>query len=177
MTDDLQPYAPVASESLQQEEDGRVATSAVWFAYLLTPPIAPLLLAMLVFVFALILSDPEDTGTPIGIILVPLFLATGGILLSYLITLVVGMPTVFILRNRNKLSLSNLLWACALVAVVLGTLFVILQLVADGGPGSGTYSEIVVVMCFTSIAFGLIFMLQAVAFWMVMRKFDRKRRT
>ena len=176
MTDDLQPYAPVASESLQPETDGRVATSAIWIAYIVTPPVAPLLLSVLVFVLALAFSDPKDTGTPIGIILVPIFLMTGGLFLSYMLMLIIGMPMIFFLRRRNKLTLSNLLWSGTLTAVIFGTLFVIVQVQSEGGPGQGSFFEIILVMCIASLAFAAVILLQIAAFWAVMKNLDRKRR-
>ncbi|MFT5304117.1 MAG: hypothetical protein ACI87E_004002 [Mariniblastus sp.] len=79
-------------------------TKLLWWAYAFAPAVAPIVFAITVFLLGTLLHDATSTGTPIGIVLIPLASLTVGILASYVIAGFIGMPIAFFLRKRNKLN-------------------------------------------------------------------------
>ena len=83
--------------------------------------------AVFVFIAGFLLTDPKDPGTPIGVITIPILSLTLGVVASYLVAGVLGMPIVFFLRNRGWLNgraihAAAFLWAivfCALLEVAI----------------------------------------------------------
>lgn len=102
----------------------RVTSSErLWRAFWIAPLVAPVLLAVDMFVVGLLLSDSGDSGTPLGVLTVPLIALTLGIFGAYLITLSCWMPVVFFLRKRDWLNggsihLMGLLLALAVIAIL-----------------------------------------------------------
>ena len=47
-------------------------------AFLIAPLVPPVVAAVLVFTGGMLFSDPKDTGTPVGIVLLPVLLLTVG---------------------------------------------------------------------------------------------------
>lgn len=80
-------------------------------AFLLAPPVVPLVLSVLTVVSGLWLSDPKDPGTPIGIVLLPVLLMTVGVLIAYLVAGLAWWPVIWWLRRRGGLHFSSLLTA------------------------------------------------------------------
>lgn len=100
------PYSSPSAVDAPDPISAAPSTRRLWIAYLIAPSVAPLLAALTVFVvgMAFLVANPEDTGTPIGVILVPLFLLIAGIPASYLVAGTLGMPIAFYLRSRNRLN-------------------------------------------------------------------------
>ncbi len=75
-------------------------------AYAIAPLVAPLAGASTVFIAGMVhLSNhPEDTGTPIGVIVIPAGLLGIGVPASYAVAGLIGMPIAFALRKRNRLN-------------------------------------------------------------------------
>lgn len=83
---------------------GRLKTH-LW-AYAIAPIVAPVVFAIVVFVFGMVYlaAHPDDPGTPIGVLLVPILSLTAGVLISYVLAGVIGMPIIFLLERRGKLN-------------------------------------------------------------------------
>jgi hypothetical protein len=128
---DVNPYAtPTAAENLPAVGNAP-STRRLWIAYAIAPLFAPVIAAVTVFVvgMAFLASHPEDTGTPVGVIAIPIFLLVIGIPASYVMSGLIVMPFIFWLRRRGRLNgygvhgaalLST--GALALLVVIVGTL-------------------------------------------------------
>lgn len=92
-------------------------------AFLIAPLLPPVVAAVLVFTGGMLFSDPKDTGTPVGIVLLPVLLLTVGGLISYLVAGLVWWPVVWLLRERGAfhwraLHFAGFLMACGLTALL-----------------------------------------------------------
>lgn len=85
---------------------------------MIAPLVMPSLVAAFVFLLGPFLID--DDANPIGIILIPIFLLTVGLCLSYLLMLAIGMPIAFHLHRRNWLSCATIHLAALILSVVGG---------------------------------------------------------
>ncbi|MEM7474804.1 MAG: hypothetical protein AAF483_07415 [Planctomycetota bacterium] len=168
------PYAPPESEIEADKPASPIRMAAIWTAFAVTSPITPILLSVVVLVVGLFFSDPEDTGTPIGIILVPILLLTAGIVFAYIATLFFAMPVVIILRKRDQLKLSNLCWMAAVYSVLFGTLLVVLPTRSGEVPGDGSLQSIIFAMLIASAGIGVFLLIQAMAFWSVMTRLGKR---
>ncbi|MFM8583341.1 MAG: hypothetical protein ACKOFW_17870 [Planctomycetaceae bacterium] len=97
--------------------------SRLVLAFLIAPLVPPVLAAVLVFAGGMLFSDPKDTGTPVGIVLLPVLLLTVGGPLSYVVAGLVWWPVVWLLRKRGAFHFlavhaAGLLMACGLTAVL-----------------------------------------------------------
>jgi hypothetical protein len=99
-------------------------TKVLWWAYAFAPAVAPILFAVVVFVVgsAYLAMNPEDTGTPIGVIVIPLISLTVGVICSYFVAGVIGMPIAFFLRRRNSLNGYTIHGAALIWSIVLAVL-------------------------------------------------------
>lgn len=110
----------------------RVTSSKrLWRAFWIAPLVAPVLLAVDMFVAGLLLSDSGDSGTPLGVLAVPLIALTLGIFGAYLIALSCWMPVVFFLRKRDWLN-GGSIHLMGLVAAL--ATFVLLEVAAYYAP-------------------------------------------
>ncbi|MFT5301276.1 MAG: hypothetical protein ACI87E_002924 [Mariniblastus sp.] len=103
-----------------------------WWAYAFAPTVAPVLFAVVVFVAgsAYLALNPENTGTPIGVVAIPLISLTVGVICSYFVAGVIGMPIAFLLRRRNSLNGYTIHGAALVWSMVLAVLL-----------GIGTYAN------------------------------------
>ena len=108
--------------SCSQAQPRKPDTKTLWCAYAIAPVVAPLLFAIAFFVIGIIALrlNPDFTGTPAGLILVPFLSMTVGVAASYFIAGVIGMPIAFYLRNREILNgytihSAAVLWALLVV--------------------------------------------------------------
>ena len=105
--------------SIEYEKTHPSPTKKLWRAFWVAPLVAPLLLAVDVFTIGLLLSDPKDPGTPIGIILLPALILTIGVVASYFITAIFWMPIVIFLHRRKRLDGGSIHLMAFLLAVLL----------------------------------------------------------
>lgn len=79
--------------------------STLWWAFAVSPLVAPITFAICFFVLGMIALtwNPDQSGTPAGVIIVPLLACTGGVFLSY-VAAGIAMPVIFYLENRKQLS-------------------------------------------------------------------------
>mgnify|MGYP006276888177 CR=1 FL=1 len=101
----------------EYEKSRRPSTRRMWRAFWVAPAVAPILMAIEIFIVGMVFSDPKDPGTPIGIILLPLMLLSLGMVFSYAIAALVWMPIVFHLRELHRLSAGTIHAAASLLAV------------------------------------------------------------
>ena len=96
----------------------------LWWAYAIAPAVAPTLFAVMAFVGGMIelKLNPDDTGTPIGVILVPIMSLTIGVVASYAVAGAIGMPIAFLLRKRRILNGYTIHGAAFLWVIVFSTL-------------------------------------------------------
>ena len=99
-----------------------VSSKRLWRAFRVAPVVAPVVFAVFVFVAGLLFTDPKDPGTPIGVIAIPVLSLTLGVVASYLVAGVFGMPIVFFLRNRGWLNGRGIHATAFLLAIVFCTL-------------------------------------------------------
>ena len=174
------PYAPPELEEeayfVSAEE---YSTGSLWIAYFFSAPVAPVLAAVLFFFLGLIALafNPDDTGTPAGVILVPIMLLTVGIIASYVLVLMLGMSVVFFLRTVNKLSGVNLFWYGALLSTIFGVVFFLIGFTADAprSQGAGRLPLILGGMLAATAFFGISIMSTIGVFWFLVKRLNRKR--
>lgn len=96
----------------------------LWWAYAFAPAVAPILFAVVVFVggSAYLAMHPEDTGTPIGVVVIPMISLTVGVMCSYFVAGVIGMPIAFFLRKRDSLNGYTIHGAALIWSMVLAVL-------------------------------------------------------
>lgn len=78
----------------------------LWWAYAIAPAVAPILFAVTVFVVGMtwLTLNPDFIGTPIGVVVIPIISLTVGVVASYFVAGVIGMPIAFFLRKREILN-------------------------------------------------------------------------
>ncbi len=109
---------PVESSS----EASRVGS--LWWACAIAPLAAPVLFAMLFFIFGIVAlaASPDHTGTPIAVLFVPALSLTAGVVASYLAAGVFGMPMVLWLEKRKMLNgytIHGAALACSMILITL----------------------------------------------------------
>ena len=92
--------------------------STLWWAFLISAPVAPISFAIFVFVFGMIaLSlNPDDTGTPIAVVAIPVVSLTVGVLIAYVVGAALAMPILLVLERKKGLGWLNIfttLLACS----------------------------------------------------------------
>ncbi len=118
MKAELNPYRSPTTELPLAEQARPQLRMRIGLGLLIAPLMAPLAAAALVFAVGLLFADPQDDGTPIGIVLVPVAMLTVGSFFSYLLALVIGMPIVLLLRMRKRLNGYTIHLAAALVSLL-----------------------------------------------------------
>jgi hypothetical protein len=144
---DVNPYSTPTTFASEPASVLQPTTKRLWIAYGIAPLVAPLISAVTVFVTGMVYlaNHPEDTGTPIGVILVPIALLIAGVPASYAVAGLVGMPIAFWLRKRNRLNGYTVHGVALLLAAMLALVIAI-------GNALSARSE--------AIAFGLLDFLQ-----------------
>jgi hypothetical protein len=115
------PYSAPSTSASELASRETASTRRLWIAYGIAPAVGPLLAAMAVFVsgFIYLATHPENTGTPIGVIALPIVLLLVGVPASYAAAGVIGMPIAFWLRRRSKLNGYTVHGATLLLVAVL----------------------------------------------------------
>lgn len=155
--------------SLEYEKMHPSATKKLWRAFWVAPLVAPVLLAIDVFVIGLLLSDPKDPGTPIGIILLPILILTLGVIASYLITAIFWMPLAIFLHRRKRLDGGSI----HLLAFVLAVLFFAALEAAIYGVTTPRPASIAEFISSTLYIPGFVIphiMVSALVFWLMVRE-------
>lgn len=133
------------------------------------PPVGPILGAITFFVLGMLFSDPQDTGTPIGIVAVPMMLVTVGIVVAYLMMGVIGVPVVWHLDRKGKLNSLNLFLAALGVSAVCG-LGMLWMVLLNPGRGDMSAGEVVFTFVMMTLMFALFVVTTAGVFWLIIRK-------
>ena len=101
----------------EYEKSRQPSTRRLWRAFWVAPAVAPILMAIEIFIVGMAFSDPADPGTPIGIILLPFLLLSIGMVVSYGLAALIWMPIVFRLRKRGRLTAGTIQAAAVMLAV------------------------------------------------------------
>jgi hypothetical protein len=158
----------------EYEKSQNPSTRRLWRAFWVAPAVAPILMAIEIFVLGMAFSDPADPGTPIGIILLPILLLTLGGFIAYGIAAICWMPLIFFWRKRGwlnggRLHLLAFLLALAVVALLEATIYAITT------PRPTDFFEL---LSSSLIIAGFVIpnvMLSAVVFWMIVRPSSDRR--
>jgi hypothetical protein len=77
---------------------------SIWWAFVIAPPVAPILMSLVIFSMLFWPGETQKTLTPTGFIVYPLFTLLLGTLISYFVAAVISLPMVFALERREMLS-------------------------------------------------------------------------
>jgi hypothetical protein len=168
------PYeapAEVATDPLESTS----AKNPLVKAFAIAPLVGPTFLALFVLIGGVIyLSlNPENPGTPVGVIVIPIFTMTVGVFLSYCAALVVGLPMALVLRRRNQLNgwtIHAAAWTCAVLMTGLGCL-ASFAASSNTSLGVDVIGWLVVLALLTPGS-----LLSGTAFWWIMRRDQRHSR-
>jgi hypothetical protein len=158
------PYTSPTAVSTGHANSQSKTKKQLWFAYAIAPLVAPSLAAVVIFFGGLFLSDPNDTGTPVGIVLLPIVMMTVGVGISYFLALVVGMPVVFWLSRRNRLTGFSIHLAAVGVALIIAAVFTLIGVITEGGP---TLFEGVQFFALAVLVIAAFLLTSTAVFWMV----------
>lgn len=166
------PYASPGTTSCLSEQGPKSRSKKLWIGYLIAPAVAPAAAAAAIFFGAEYLIDPDDMGTPIGIIVVPILLLTVGMVLSYVVMLVIGMPIAFFLEHRGILNGYTIHLAAIAVSVISGMIPVMISIYQWllGAAPPRSFNELLRGISFTSLGIGLLVLPTATVFWLVVCK-------
>ncbi len=172
------PYVPPDLEgethAISAEE---YSTGSLWIAFFIAAPVALVLAAVLFLVFGMLALafNPNGTGTPAGIILVPILLLTIGIIASYVLVLMLGMSVVFFLRTLYKLSGANLFWYGALLSTIFGVVFFLIGFTADVPrfQGGDRLPYILIGMLVATAFLGISIMGTISVFWFMVQRLNQ----
>ena len=153
----------------EYEKTRPTSSRRLWRAFWIAPLVAPVMLAIDVFVVGSLFSDPVDAGTPIGIIAIPLMALTLGTLLSYVIAGTLWMPLAFFLQKRGWLNGMSIHSMGFVFAIALYALFeVAIYFITTPRP-----NDIIEFMSSSIYIAGFVIpniMLSVVAFWWLIRE-------
>lgn len=165
---DSNPYqVPPDSNSASNLGGNPVSSEGarIWLGFLVAPLIVPILLSVGIVLGAPFYLESEDSGTPIGVIVLPLVIMSVGVVFAYIMMLMVGMPFVILLRS---LGLLNLVWL-NLVAVGLSCFLVLVACVISFlfEPVEVDVSDIIGDICYSICIMALPLTVTATGFWFV----------
>lgn len=89
------------------EASGGISANRLWLAYAIAPPIGVAIVGVAIGIFGFInqMSNPNDVdANPLAIILVPIFMVLVGAPFCYFVLGLFGMPILFYLRRKEKLT-------------------------------------------------------------------------
>ena len=161
------PYSTPATTGALTEKARPSPMTRLWLGYSIAPLIAPILAASGIFFGGLFFHDPEDMGTPIGIVLLPVLLLTVGVFLSYSLALILGMPIAFWLRRKRMLTGYTIHIAAIIVSFGLATSLTLVGMFVDGHV---SLSEFCVAFSLTFLIISPFILLSTTAFWLIAKR-------
>ena len=153
------------------------SSKRLWVAYLISPAIAPAVAAAAIFFGGPYLIDPNDTGTPIGIIALPIFLMTAGMVVSYLMWLAIGMPIAIYLERRSILNGYTIYGAAIAISLLSAVAFGMISLclwLFGSIPAPPNLIELPKAGGYVFCAFAMFSLPSATMFWLVSCKLFSK---
>ena len=129
---EINPYAASTSSSDGSEYLLPITARRLWYGYMIAPSIPPVLATVVCVVLAFAWNDPNDIGTPMGIIFLPVMILSVGNVLSYASALILGMPIIFFLFRRQKLNGWTVHLTTIIACALFGAIITVFSLVADG---------------------------------------------
>lgn len=98
-------------------------TSALWRGFLIAPAIVPVSFVIALLSLSLVLIYFGVEINPASLLVLPVVAMTAGLVASYAIALLVGLPIVLYLRRRHRLTCLTLHVAACLVSVLFSLVF------------------------------------------------------
>ncbi len=136
---DENPYQPPVEPESDPLSKAALEKKRLWRAFWFASPVFPIIAAPLVFFGGLLFHDPSSTGTPVGIVVIPMLLLSFGVVLSYVAVLIIGMPVAFSLHRSGTLNGRTLFLAALGISVFLALLLLIPGLGANGGQAAASF--------------------------------------
>ena len=173
----LSPYTPPNSESDDALHLRPTTGNRIWIGFLVAPPVVPLLIAAAILLSGPILIDPSDTGTPIGIVLLPMAFSTVGVAISYFLTLLLGMPIATWLNRRDRLNGYSIHASALVISILLGVFLIGSIVIAQGiaGTQDARPLELLTSTAMACLLFIVLIIPTATIFWLVSCKFGARR--
>lgn len=80
--------------------------ASFWWGYFIAPPVASVLMAIAAFTLGMtyLVTHPDDAGTPVGVIMLPILLVVVGTAIAYTAAGLIGMPIIVLLDKQKRLS-------------------------------------------------------------------------
>jgi len=153
----VSPDSTLASNRVSSEQ------ARIWLGFLVAPLIVPILLSVGIVLGAPFYMETGDSGMPIGIIVLPLVIMSVGVVFSYVMMFLVGMPFVILLR---KLGVLNLVWI-NVVAVGLSAFLVLVACVISFLIEPAEVSDVIGDICYSICIIALPLNVTATGFWFV----------
>ncbi len=134
----LAAYEPPTEVSTNKISVKKTDRDQLLRAFLIAPVAAPIVFSVITIVGGLIVLrfSPELVSTPIGLIVVPVLALSLGLVISYGLALMIGLPVVLLLRRAGKLN-GWTIHGTAFICVLVPTLMLsVPELYANGPPRS-----------------------------------------
>lgn len=171
------PYAPPTADSTLAQPSQGQRTNRLWLGFFVAPPVVPIILASVIFFGGAYVIDPNDTGTPIGIIIFPILLLTAGIAFSYFLSLVIGMPIAFWLNRRNRLNGYSIHLVAIGLSLLFGMVSACIAMVASVSSEDLDIGvlNVLAAIGISSLTFGILVIPTATLFWLVSCKLGKSK--
>jgi hypothetical protein len=138
----------------------------LWKAYFLAPAVAPISFVAIVLLIGLLAPRLGVEINEAGIIVLPVIALTIGVVSSYFVAGVIGMPIAFYLRRVNLLNSCSVHGAAFCWAVLFSSLCAIVMV-------GGRWSELPLALCYFGLGVIPPVVLSGTAFWLLLRRFSR----
>lgn len=178
------PYRP----SVPDEEGGKSrtkrelrfeSTQSLWLAYLIAPVTVPIFFVCLIVLAVVSSSIFGFEINTASVLILPIFAMTVGLLISYAMWLIVGMPIVLLLRKKKKLKGIIINLAAFAIAHFVAICVTGLSAVSDPSGGSAFGAEriygVLLSVGITTVFLGIPAIVSASTFWFLAKFFESRR--
>lgn len=138
---------------------------AMWRAYLIAPAIAPIAFVGILLLVVIASNFFDFEINPASVLILPVLAMTVGLVSSYVVAGVLGMPIAFCLRHMDRLSA----WSIHLAALAWSLLFSGLCALYFT---HGNMTEFPWAFCYVGIALVPSVLLSGTVFWLLLRRFS-----
>jgi hypothetical protein len=160
------PYQSITTSPPSADSNRMPSNRSLWRAYLFAPAVAPLSFVALVLLVGTIAARIGIETNEASFVMLPMLALTIGVVSSYLVAGVIGMPIAFYLRRTNALNGYSIHGAAFCWAI----LFSIICGVAVIG---GNWNELPLVACYIGAGVVPPVLLAGTAFWLLVLRFSR----
>ncbi|MFO0914253.1 MAG: hypothetical protein U0795_14940 [Pirellulales bacterium] len=160
------PYTPPTMPTAATVSSHAPSARVLWRAYFWAPAVAPLAFVVLLFVVALVAQSMGASINELSLIVLPTFALTLGLVVSYVLAGLIGMPIAFWLRYHNRLNRLSIHLAALFLALILGTGCAIATI-------GDSWDGLLVWVCYVVAGFVPSALISATAFWWLVQKYSR----